>query len=880
MPPRLRSSVILRESLLARLDTGLGKKLTLVTAPTGFGKTTLVSMWLARRDIASAWITLDENDNDPIRFWTYIVTALRSVDSSIGKTTLASLNASTQQSFQTFLTPLINDLTKVGTPCVLVLEDYHSIASSEIHDGLSFLIQNLPELLHLVLVTRVNPGLPLHLLRARDELIEIDMNDLRFNLQETRAFLQMKTSSQIPSSAITSLFQKTDGWIAGLQLAAASLQHRNTEDVQNLIRNFSGSHRYVSEYLIREVFENQPDTVQEFLLKTCFLKTLTPSLCDATTELSNSAAILELLERDQLFLSRLEEAGDQIWYRYNPLFAEFIQFLAMQRFDESALQRLFERAGDWYEYHGLLDEAIESALHARLFARAMMLIEKYIEIHDLRELRTLVRWLDLVPQQDILQRPVICFIFAQVMLYAGDRFAPATALKLEPFLNAAESHWRAPENHSLLGQLLSFRGNVAWWQGDFPKAFEYSRQSLGELLEQDVFWRGNSLLILSYEALNEGRILDAQDLILEARALLGAVQNIYGVLAALQLLSDVFYLQGNFEQAEQLDQQILVDAVGDESMLDDQGMASLGLANVAYERNELEQAEQFARRALDFGIQRGNELLQVQATNRLAEIWVAKDDLPGARELVKSLETNIQNPTLLRELQATSILISIRANDISSTDWWVKIVSAESKHVLLMQKEREALILARLRIAEGKSKEALDSLSPWERDSSANGRVQRQIEALVLEALAHHADSNLPEATALLIQSLSLGQAKGYRRIYLDEGTRMATLLQAALPSLPNRTLSLFATTLLHSFPAESTVYLTAARSTVQIEALSQQELRVLRLLVAGLSNADIARELVVSNNTIKTHVKSIYRKLNISSRDEARVVARELKLL
>src|SRR6266498_2148126 len=678
MPPRLQSSAIQRDDLLSRLDNSLGKKLTVVAAPTGFGKTTLVSMWMASRDFASAWVTLDENDNDPSRFWTYVISALRTFDSAVGKSTLSALIALQPPSFQTLLTPLINDLAQMTQPCVLILEDFHSIASKEISASFSFLIQNLPRSLHLVLISRTSPDLPLPILRARNELLEIDTNDLRFNLQETASFLNMTAQTEISSSAIASLFQKTEGWIAGLQLAALSLQNRNAEEVQNFIQSFSGSHRYVSDYLIKEVFENQSESVRNFLLKTCFLKSLTASLCDTTTEINNSAALLESLERDNLFLVRLERGGDQIWYRYNPLFAESIQFLARQRLDEATIQLLFERSSSWYEYHGLLEDAVETALYAKLFERAMSLIEKYIEIHDLREMYTLSRWLEIIPRQAILQRPMICFTFAQIILYSDDRFAPATALKIEPFLNAAESIWRAQENHPRLGQLLSFRGNISWWQGDFQKAFEYARQSLADLPDPEVFWRGNSLLILSYEALNEGRILDAQDLILEARALLGAAQNIFGVLASIQLLSEVFYQQGELEQAEQLNHQILADAVGDESMLDDQGIASLSLAHIAYERNELEQAKQWATRALELGKQRANEMLQVQATICLAHIAAVKGDLAGAHELVKSIEARIQNPTLLRELQNANTLLCIQANDILALDWWVKIITTEN----------------------------------------------------------------------------------------------------------------------------------------------------------------------------------------------------------
>jgi LuxR family maltose regulon positive regulatory protein len=508
------------------------------------------------------------------------------------------------------------------------------------------------------------------------------------------------------------------------------------------------------------------------------------------------------------------------------------------------------------------------------------LIEKFIEIHDLSEMNTLSRWLENIPQEAILHYPRICFTYAQVILYSTDRFAPATAIRIEPFLSAAESAWRSAEDHESLGQLLSFRGNVHWWQNDFQKAFEYAHQSLNELPEHNVFWRGNSLLIISYEALNAGRIRDAQDHILEARALLGAAQNIFGVLAALQMLGEIFYWQGELEQAEQLNQQILTEAVGDKSMLDDQGVASLGLAQIAYERNDLERAEQLSQRAVELGEQRANESLQVQATLQLAHIHSAKGDPAHSRQMIKALEGKIRNTALLRELQNAQVLITIRANDISALGWWQKMVAVQDQTILPLKKEAEAFTLARLQILEGKIDEAINLLQGWRKDAVMNGRVRSQVEALCLEALAYQAASNMAAASQSLSEALTLGQAKGFRRLFLDEGARMAHLLQSSLSTLPSRALSLFASTLLHSFATEAISPLSTTSSTIQVEPLSPQEMRVLRLLVNGLSNADIAQELIVSTNTVKTHVKSIYRKLNITSRGDAREVARELKLL
>jgi LuxR family maltose regulon positive regulatory protein len=891
MPPRLASAVVSRAELLVRLDAGLTKKVVLVTAPTGFGKTTLVRMWIHERlkdELQSAsfslppfrfaWVTLDEHDNDPVRFWTYACSALRTVDPSLGKATLSMLTSPQPPAYESLLTPLINDLAQWQKSLVLVLEDYHAVKSTEINAGVAFLIQHLPEPLHLVFISRTDPDLPLGILRARDELVEIHASDLRFDREKTEVFLHTILKTSLPASAITRLVQKTEGWPAGLRLVTLAVQNKGSADIEKLIGSFSGSDRYVADYLINEVFESQAKDIQSFLLKTSFFRRLTGSLCDVVLEINNSAAILEQLERDNLFIVQLERGGEQIWYRYNSLFAESLQHTAKQRLAETGIKSLFEKATDWYEYHGLFDEAIETALTAKLFERALGLIERFIEIRDLSELRTLVRWLDTIPQQEILRHPIVCFTYAQVILYSTDRFAPATAARIEPFLRAAESAWQTEEDQPRLGQLLSFRGNVAWWQGEIQKAFEYSRQALDKLPEQDVFWRGNSLLSVSYEALSAGRILEAQDKVLEARALLGAAQNIYGVLAATQFLAEVFYWQGELEQAEQLNRQIQEEAVGDESMLDDQGIASLGLAHIAYERNELDQAEQLAAHALDLAGQRANEMLQVQATSRLAYILFAKGDWSRSRELLKSLESKIQNPALLREIQNVQALLSMRANDTSSREWWLKIISAEDQNALHLQREREDFTVVRLRIAEGKASEALNLLKPWQEDAAQNGRLRSQVEALCLEALACHAGGNLSEAAKSLSEALAIGQAKGFRRLFLDEGTRMVALLQAALPTLSSRSLSLFAATLLRFFPVEATSRLTVTDSLVK--PLSQQELRVLRLLVAGLSNADIARELIVSTNTVKTHVKSIYRKLNVRSREEAREVVHELKLL
>jgi len=880
LPPRLHASTIQRADLLARLDEGLSRKLILVSAPTGFGKTTLVGSWIKKRGFPSAWLTLDAYDNDPTRFWTYAISALRSFDPAIGKTSLASLSAPNPPAFQHLLTPLINDLAALAGPCVLVLDDFHLLTSPETLAGLTFFIQHLPEPLHLLLTSRSDPDLPLAILRVRDELVEIHSEQLRFNRQESEAFLRASLQADFSAGVVDRLLARTRGWPAGLRLMVFSLQNNRSGEIEDFAASFSGNDRYMSDYLTQEVVDSQPEAIQSFLLKTSFLDRLTGSLCDALTAEQNGSATLEQLERENLFLEQLDTVGDHIWYRYNPLFAESIQYLARQRLPEADIRSLFSRASAWYENQQLYEQAIEAALAARLNQRAMLLIEKFIEIHDISELFTLFRWLEQIPEREIYRHPAICLAYAQVILYTSDRFAPATAVKVEPLLQAAQTAWVADEDQQGLGELLSFRGMAAQWQGDFQKAYEYAAQSLDKLPEYDVLWRGVSLLIIVQEDLNAGRIFEAQNKVLEARALLGAAQNIFGVLAALQSLSQTYFWQGDLDAAEQLNQQILREAVGDISMLDDQAIASLNLARIAYERDELEKAAQFARRALDLSQQRANQILAVQAATFLARVLAAQDELLQAVELVNSLAAQVRKPASLREIQETQAALAIQTAEFSILESWRTSLENKAQNILPVQSEREAFTLARFLVETGDHEAALQTLNGWKADAAENGRIRSQIEALCLESLAYYAMTDLQRARPGLIQALKLGRARGFRRLFVDLGMKFGELLQELLPTLSERPLRLYTAALLQSFAAQASTPSRPAEMAVLIEPLSDQEIRVLRLIAAGMSNAEVARELIISINTVKTHVKNIYRKLSVNSRAEARQVARELKLL
>lgn len=875
MRPRPHAGVLERRDLFRHLDRGLARKLTLVCAPTGFGKTTLVSTWLANREFPSAWITLDKNDNDPIRFWTYFASAVRSLDPRVGKATLSALMTSQPQSLESLLTPLVNDLALLQAPSVLVLEDFHFITSTDAQDSLWFLLQHLPEPLHILLITRSEPALPIATLRAHDDLVDLDANSLRMTAEDVRAYTKNSLPTELSAEAINTLLERTDGWPAGVRLMTLTW---NREPVvgEEIGRGLSRGDRYVSDYLLREVFDTQPAGTQAFLLKTCFFGRLTGSLADRITGARNGASELERLEHDNLFVSRLERSADQQWYRYGSLFAEALQHAATQRLAPGDIEELFAAASSWYEANGLDEEAIETALSAKLFDRALELIERFIEFHEISELLTLRRWLQDIPAQNLMKRPLVCFAYAQIILYTDDRYSPATAARIEPLLQAAQSAWQAENNGQRLGELLSIRGTIAWWQGDMQRAFDYARQSLEMIPEQDVLYRGSSLLIVSRTALDSGKILAAQDMALEARALMGAAQNIHGVLAAIQMLAEVAFWQGELEQAVQLNEHVLNNAIGGEEMLDDKGIASLGLADVAYERNDLHLAEERASEALELGKRRGNEKLEVLATIRMAQVRAAQMNIPAGLDLLRSLAGRMRNGSFLRDAQAEQARLSIRAGETLSLAGWAAIASAQAQNINTLQREREAFALARLHIAEGAPEGALQALRGWSDDASNNGRVRSQVEARLLEALACYGQSNLSDALQPLHAALKLGQEKGFRRLFLDEGPQLAALIKDCSNRLDDRGTALYAAGLLQLLGSATPSQPAGA----PVEALSQQEIRVLRLLAAGLSNPDIARELVVSPNTVKTHVKSIYRKLGVASRADARDVARNLRLI
>jgi len=918
-PPRLHGILTPRPALLARLEQGLDQKLTLLSAPPGFGKTTLVSQWLSdfRFSISDfgldsaqggkiqnlkskiqnqkvSWLSLDAGDNDPVRFWRYLISACRTFMAGLGASALESLTRPHQLSFEALLTRFINELAQLPDRFILILEDYQEINSRQIHETMTFLLDHLPPTLHLILITRSDPPLPLARLRARHELNELRAADLRFSSPEIRAFLQQALPFPLSEEAVAHLEARTEGWIAGLRLAVLALQKRQEPQVvEQFIATFAGSHRHILEYLVAEVFSAQPEPLRQFLLQTSFLSRLTGPLCDAVTGRTDSAAVLEQLERANLFLTSLDGAGQ--WYRYHPLFAEAIHHYAQRQLGEAGLHDLYGRAGRWYEQQGMLAEAVEISLTAGAFAAAAALIERLIQHQSNQELHTLRRWLEQLPEGLLQEHPALAFVYAVAILFTSDRQAPATLALIERPLQLAEQRWQAQGNQAKLGEALAFRAMAAWWQGDLIQTFSSARRALELLPEDELNWRGSSMLNAGLEELFAGRLVTAQHTLREAHRLCQAAGNMHGSLAATLVLAEVRAGQGALHQAAQLYHQVLEEVGQLEARGDffDRGHALVRLADLAFEWDDLESAEQYAGSALELGRQLDIEDFLVNASFSLAGLKQARRETLQARQLLHDLP-QLKRPWLQQKVQAEQARLALLAGDLAAVQRWAASRPQNGDHPLVIQQEQEALLLARLFIAQEEAEAALRLLDLWRAEAEANGRGRSRLEILMLKALAYYSQADLSQAKPLLIQALALAQPEGYRRLFLAEGEPLAALLQAVLPELKEEPLRTYAQSLLNAFTdlrltiddlqldptSQSQIQNLKSKIQNPIGPLSPQEQRVLRLLAAGLSNPEIAQELVVSINTIKTQVKSIYRKLNVNSREEAGDLAYRLNLL
>lgn len=919
--PRLHTALVKRERLLAQLDGGLERKLTLLSAPAGFGKTTLVRQWIEERvrKLPVAWVSLDGGDNDPARFWRYVMSACEVFRPGLSQSALELLHTVEQLPFKTalleaVLTTFLNELTSPAygygaarnTRGVLVLEDYHVITQPQLHEAMAFFLDHLPTSLHIIIITRVDPPLPLLRLHANNNLCELHAPDLRFSQEETAAFLQQTTALDLNTLTPETLRQvdtEMEGWAVGLRLLAFALQGQT--DQQAILASLAhnrAAHRPIQAYFVAEVLNAQPEPLQRFLLLTSVLNRLTASLCNAVVERDDSEQNLRELERANLFLEMLDSAGE--WYRYHALFAESMQQEARRRYGAEALQSALQRASCWYEQQQMPPDAIEMALQARDMERGAQLIERITEkrlfvvsspdIHEIQEFYTMRRWLQQLPATVISQHPLLCLYYAISLIYlfvAGHPADPqAVVTQIETLLHLAEEFWRREQNRGRLGEIFAFRSIIARQRKEMQVAITWARQALEYLPDGEIIWRGVSLGTIGMGEVLEGQLDRAQDALGEAYTLNEPTGNRPFIRTLLGMLSSVYYEQGKLYLTDERLRHMLAQA-REQPDMDDIGHAQLGLAALAYEWNDLSAARQKAEEVLELGQHIPNEEFEALAMILLAQVQHAQGQTTLALQQLAHLltrmsgvspQTSVQRFWHYRQVLFMQARLQLASGDLLAVQRWSGNRAQYETLTPLVDRLHEELLIARWLHVQGREEESLDLLARLLKIAQQTKReyMELRIQALMVPVLTDC--KRVQEARQLLLAMVARTHVQGYIRLFLDEGTPMLNLLRSLLPQIREKLLLNYLQTVLLAFdqgqrPGQPSSTL---RQQLLPDPLSPQELRVLRLLVAGRSNAEIASELVVSINTIRTQVSSIYRKLAVSGRFEASAVARNLGIV
>jgi len=909
--PPVRPELVPRPRLIKQLNGALHRKLTLLSAPAGFGKTTIVSEWIAdckrmEPKVPVAWLSLDDGDKTPTRFLTYLVAALQEITARLpsadkfGEDVLGALRSPQPPPNEIILTSLINEIATIPNEFVLVLDDYHVIDAKQVDEALTFLLEHLPSQMHLVIATREDPNLSLSRLRAGGQLTELRAIDLRFTPDEAATFLNQVMGLGLSAEEVASLETRTEGWIAGLQLAAISM--RGQEDVHGFIKAFAGDHRYIVDYLVEEVLQHQSECVRRFLLQTSILDRLSGPLCDAVTGQDECNVLLDALERGNLFVYPLDDKRQ--WFRYHHLFADVLQaHLKDEQPDQ--IPGLHRRASEWYEQNGLPSHAIRHALTGEDFERAAELVElAWPEMDRSRQSATWLGWAQALPDELVRARPVLSAGFAWALLDNGELEAGETRLRdAESWLdNTAGTNERPvsrltamivvdkDELRFLPASLASARAYIAMAHDDVPGAAKYAQQALDLSPKHDHLSRGvpSSLLGLTSWARGD---LDLADRSL-ADAMLGfqMAGNILFAITGAYVLAEIRAAQGCLHEAFNTYQQYLQLAAGQGDLVL-RGTADLytGLSELYREWDDLEAATNYLLKSKQLGERAALPHWHHRWCIAQARLKQSQGDLDEALDLLDEAEkVYVRGPVPdVRPIAALKARVWIAQGRLSEARSWLRERGLSVDDELCYLGEFEYITLARLLIgqyardgAESSILEAMRLLERLLKAAQAGGRLGSVIEILALQALAHEMQGNHPLALAALERSLALAEPEGYIRIFIDEGPPMAQLLStAASPG----TMPDYAARLLAAF--ESQVPMDQEKSLPGetqplIEPLSERELEVLELIAQGLSNREIGQRLFIALNTVKGHNRKIYGKLQVQRRTEAIARARELGLL
>jgi len=873
--PIWRVGSVFRARLLERLNSGLAEfhKLTLVSAPAGYGKTTLIVDWIhsIKDSTHVVWLSLDEADNELVRFLALWNSAFRRFDESVGQNTQSLIDLPKLPPLQVIMDELLNDLAALQGQVVMVLDDYHIITNPTIHEALRYFTEHQPPQVHLIITTREDPPLPLARMRARKVMTEIRAHDLRFTLEEVTQFFNQTMRLELAEETISTLEERTEGWVVGLQLAALALQ--NLPNNQDFIQTFHGTHRYILDYLAEEVLRQKGEEVRNFMFQTAILEKLSAPLCNAITGRTDSRNILLQLEQSNLFIIPLD--NERNWYRYHHLFADYLR-TCLTKSEQAVLQ---EKASHWFEDNDLVFEAVKCAQLSGNLEMTANVIERVIKKASTWSsggISTLVGWVDGLPSQILQSRPALC-LHASRALYISGRINLS-----EKYLDLAEQSLNKSstsdfQTKTLLAISAERRAALAAVRGDITFAFERVMYALNQLPADELYDRARASAILGLIYGLKGDLEKACHLLIEASdiAFTTGVSFMTVVTRCEAALMQI--TQGRLNQASEIVQQAL--RLAGKQQIPPFGFAWYVLAEIAWERNDLSSCEQYLRDGIEISRQGGliddlrlELMLLAQLNKSTGNMSFAMTAIEKAYTIANSFE--IPRFTVLTSAHHTRILL---ANDKmeKANQWAQQYKELRNSHQVEYTREYEDLTLARVFLANREYDAALEILTLLFEQANASGRIRTCIEAAILLSLVGYAQKKTTLAQEWLVKGLILAAPEGFLRLFLDEGS----VIEDQLPKVRHKAPG-FVDQLLKAFSNQTQNSILQEKhpnSLKLVNPLSEQEHRVLNLIVMGKSNQEIAEELFISIGTAKWHVHNVLQKLGVSNRPQAIALAREL---
>ena len=875
--PPPRSGIVPRPHLAERLNEGLAasRKLTLVSASAGFGKTTLVSEWIARCDQPVAWLSLDEGDNDLTRFLVYLIAALQTIDKNIGEGVLGALQSPQPPSIESILTALLNEIAAIPNNFILVLDDYHAIDSNLVDQALIFLLEHLPPQMHLVIATREDPDLPLARLRARGQLTELRAADLRFTPAEAAEFLNQGMGLNLSAEDIAALEARTEGWVAGLQLAALSMQGR--ADTASFIQSFTGSHHFVLDYLMEEVLNQQPENIQIVLLRTSILERMCGPLCKAVFPDSPGQDTLEYLERANLFIVPLDK--ERRWYRYHHLFGDLLRQRLGQNLQPDEIAEYHIRASSWHENNGLVFEAFRHAAAANDVERAERLIgSKEIGLHFRSVAMTVLDWLASLPKTILDARPLLWVRSATLALMAGQ--TTGVEEKLQAAENALQHIEPSATIRDLIGQIACARATLALTRYEPETMLIQSRRALEYLHSDNLTFRFIANWTLSTAYMFRGERAAAAQASQESIAISQKSGDIFSTILATSTLGLVQELENQLHLAAETYRHVLT-LFGDHPQPNAEE-ACLGLARISYEWNDLGAAEQYGQKSLQLARQYDRVIDRfILSEVFLARLKLFQGDVTGAAVLLAQTEQSARQKNFahrMPDVAAIQVLILLKQGNTAAA-------------AQVAQQFELPISQARVLLAQNDPSAALAVLEPLRQQMEARGWQDEQLKVMVLQAVALHQSGEKDQALKALGEALALADPGGFIRLFVDEGEPMRLLILDfrlwiekqthghKLRSYTDKLLAAFAPVMGNEEPMTKASSFILDPSSL-VEPLTPRELEILHLIAQGLSNQEIGARLFLALDTIKGHNRRIFEKLQVRRRTEAIARARKLNLL